>query len=126
VKPKPEPWTKKRKKIKPKRKRTRRHGISGRKWTWGHINIFQPVHRWTLQGRLVRPTLRRTIPGCIYYAMKRIKRGTDVRVHQAACDDGLELLTIQPTMKRVQTELRMLAKLGVITRTKHPKTRRHV
>lgn len=125
VRPKPEPWTKKKRKTvkKPKRNRTRRHGVAGRKWTWGLLNVFQPVRRWTMQGRLVRPTLRTTIPGCIYYAMKRIKRGNDARVHRAAIEDGLELLTIQPTFRRVQTELRMLAKLGVITRTKHPKTR---
>src|SRR6266576_3006439 len=88
VKPKPEPWTKKKKRkvTKPKRKRTRRHGVSGRRWSWGHINDFQPVYRWTIAGRLVRPTLRTTIPGCIYYAMKRIKRGSDAKVHRAACE----------------------------------------
>jgi hypothetical protein len=126
VKPKPEPWTKKRtRKPKPKPKpRTARHGVAGRHWTWKHLNVFQPVHKWTVYGRLVRPTLRTTIPGCIYYAMKRVKRGSDVRVHKAAIEDGLEALTVQNTLWRVQKELRLLAKLGVIKRKKHPKTQR--
>jgi hypothetical protein len=53
--------------------------------------------------------------------MKRIRRGTDARVHQAALDDGLASMTVQPTYRRVQFELRALARLGVIRRVKHPK-----
>lgn len=121
---KPEPWTK-RTPVPRRRTRTRRHGITGRKWTWGYVNVFQPVHKWTVRGRLVRPTLRTTIPGCIYYAMKRVKRGTDDRIHRAALDDGLETLTVQPTFSRVQKELRLLQKLGVITRKRVSPRRRH-
>jgi hypothetical protein len=120
--PKPEPWSKKTKRgPKPK---TKRKGTAGRHWSWGHLNVFQPVHKWTIRGRLIRPTLRRTIPGCIYYAMKRIARGSDRLVHRAALEDGLGELTIQPTFPRVQAELRLLAQLGVIKRTKHPKTKK--
>lgn len=121
---KPEPWTKKRKARKKKWRRTKRRGIAGRKWSWGYINVFQPVRRWSIKGRLVRPTLRSTIAGCVYYAIKRIKRGNDARVHQAAIEDGLEMLTVQQTFPRVQDELRKLARLGVITRSRHPRRRR--
>lgn len=120
--PKPEPWTRKRKRT--KKKTTKRHGLVGRKWTWNILNTFQKTSKWTVRGRLIRPTLRNTIPGCIYYAMKRIKRGTDARVHAAACADGLELLTIQPTFRRVQAELRLLAKLKIIKRVSHKRRRR--
>lgn len=118
--PKRTPWTK----PKPVVKRSRRHGASGRKWTWGYLNIFQPVSKWTIHGRLIRPTTRDTIPGCVYYAIKRIKRGSDALVHRAACEDGLRSLTRQKTYPRVQAELRLLARLGVIKRTKHLKDTR--
>jgi hypothetical protein len=122
--PKPRPWTKKpkTKTKKGKRRTTFRHGVLGRKWSWGHVNTFQPTTKWTVRGRLIRPTTRGTIPGCIYYAIKRIKRGSDRAVLQAAIEDGLQEMTIQPLFRRVQVELRLLAKLGVIKRTKHPKS----
>jgi hypothetical protein len=97
---------------------TKRHGIVGRKWTWGYINTFQPVEKWTKQGRLTRPLPRDTIAGCVYYAMRRVKKGTDLRILEAALDEGLAALTVQDMMPRVQRELRVMAKLGVIKRTK--------
>lgn len=100
---------------------TKRHGTTGRTWTWGYLNTFQPIRKWTREGRLSRPISRKTIPGCIYYAIKRIKRGTDKKVYDAAIHDGLEALTIQPLYRRVQIELRLLARFGVIKRTKHLK-----
>lgn len=74
-----------------------------------------------MEGRLHRPTLRNTINGCIYYAMKRIKKGSDRSVHLAALEDGLADLTVltgNPQKKLVQDELRRLARWKIILRTR--------
>lgn len=104
-------------------KTTKRHGVKGRKkWNWGYLNSFRPVHLWTKEGRLIRPVVRTTIPGCIYYAMKRIKRGSDAKVLAAALEDGLrDITTKQATLYRVQVELRLLARLGIVSRTRPKK-----
>ena len=74
--------------------------------------------KWTRKGRTIRPAPRNSGIGCIYYAMKRVQKGSDKRVHEAALEDGLAALTTQNTYSLVQNELRTLARLGVIKRTK--------
>lgn len=115
---KPEPWTKKRKRKKVKS--NYRGGKKGRHWSWGFVNVFRSQEKkWTTYGRLTRPTLRTTIAGCIYYAIRELKKATDRRVYQQAMENGLgEISRNKNLFPRVQKEMRILAAMGIVARAK--------
>lgn len=104
------------------KKKAHRGGAKGRKWTWGHVNIFiTDTKKWHKDARIKLPGSKHTVRGVVFRAMQQLKKGSDDTVIALCEKMGIKHLTKQNARKQVQMKLRRLRRWGVITRAKHTK-----
>lgn len=95
-------------------------GVKGRSWNWGHSNSFVvDTKKWTKDARLRLPANPKSVLGCIFRAIQKLKRATDDDVLDECLRMGLS--TKQNKRKQVQIKLRRLRRWGVVARDKNTK-----
>lgn len=95
-------------------------GVKGRSWNWGHTNSFVlDTKKWTKDARLRLPANPKSVLGCVFRAVQKLKRASDDDILAECLRVGLS--TKQNKRKQVQIKLRRLKRWGVVARDKNTK-----